>query len=372
MVNTQSPPPTHLAQFLCCAQFVISLPWLYSPLVWCVYNLVFQMIGNWQLLVGLIIMAYGPVMAFLIGVWKDITRPMPDKDIHTIRLMCDWSNRLKTGVGMAFVLWGLWAYAFEENAKYTAGYKEHLLKEFTTRSMLELGADIITKYYYTGLVGVDYMLSQIMNSRKYEISMKMASKSTMWASSHAAKKAAELKRSYMHLMNSFVRMTGLSTADIPEFANYRARKLKMTKRGVPAKRRKKKNRSARRGKRGGDKSESDGAKSLKRQLEEEEEGGEDQYGKTRQHELDNDGGIEMTAKFRQEDYYSEGSSEEASEEDDEDMQIHSNPLRSNQTSDWEVALDSKSGNYYKYNTATAEVLWVSDEENEKLRNEGRI
>jgi len=206
--------------------FVIILPWLYSPLVWCVYNLVFQVIGNWQLLVGLIIMAYGPVAFFIVGVWKDITRPMPDKEIHIIRLIMTILGRAKIFFGMIFVCWGLYDYAFEEQAKYTSEYKSYLMKDFSTMAMMELGANIVMKYYYTTVVGVDYMLSQILSSRRYEVYMQMASEDNMWKNSKAAKRAAELKEHYVTLMNKFCHMAGLSTADLPAFSHYRAHKLR--------------------------------------------------------------------------------------------------------------------------------------------------
>ena len=101
--------------------FVIVLPWLYSPLVWCIYNLVFQVIGNAQLLVGIIIVAYGPVLFFMVGVWKDITRPMPDKEIHIIRLMMTIIGRAKIVFGSFFIGWGLWVYAFEEQSEVRGG-----------------------------------------------------------------------------------------------------------------------------------------------------------------------------------------------------------------------------------------------------------
>lgn len=210
--------------------FVIVLPWLYSPLVWCVYNLVFQMIGNWPLLVGLIIMAYGPVAFFIVGVWKDITRPMPDKEIHVIRVLCTVLNRLKLLFGMIFITWGLWQYTFEEQQEYTSSYKDHLMDDFTTIGMLELCSQIMMKYYYTTIVGVDYMLSQILGARKYEVYMDIASKNERWKDSKPAKRAAELKRHYSHLMNNFCHMAGLSTADLPTFANYRLHKINKKKR----------------------------------------------------------------------------------------------------------------------------------------------
>jgi len=116
--------------------FVIVLPWLYSPLVWCVYNLVFQLIGNWPLLFGLIVMAYGPVAFFIIGVWKDITRPMPDREIHVIRVMCTVLNRLKLVVSALLIGWGLWVYTFEEQGEYTSDYKDQIMDDFSTMSMV--------------------------------------------------------------------------------------------------------------------------------------------------------------------------------------------------------------------------------------------
>ena len=45
----------------------------------------------------------------------------------------------------------------------------------------QLGASIVMKYYYTTVVGVDYMLSQILSSRRYEVYMQMASEDNMWS-----------------------------------------------------------------------------------------------------------------------------------------------------------------------------------------------
>lgn len=39
--------------FVLLGMFVLILPWLYSPLVWCLYNIVFQLMGNIYLLPGL-------------------------------------------------------------------------------------------------------------------------------------------------------------------------------------------------------------------------------------------------------------------------------------------------------------------------------
>ena len=63
---------------------------------------------------------------------------MPDKEIHIIRLMMTIIGRLKILFGAIFVFWGLWAYAFEEQAKYTSEYKSYLMKDFSTMAMMEV------------------------------------------------------------------------------------------------------------------------------------------------------------------------------------------------------------------------------------------
>ncbi|GMH68808.1 hypothetical protein TL16_g05011 [Triparma laevis f. inornata] len=351
--------------------FVIVLPWLYSPLVWCVYNLVFQVIGNWQLLVGLIIMAYGPVLFFAIGIWKDITRPMPDKEIHIIRLMMTIVGRLKIFFGAIFVFWGLWAYAFEEQAKYTSEYKSYLMKDFSTMAMLELGASIVMKYYYTTIVGVDYMLSQILSSRRYEVYMQMASQNSMWANSKAAKRAAELKEHYVSLMNKFCHMAGLSTADLPAFAHYRAHKIRKKKREKA--RAMKKEKSLRMGK----SKKSTGLAGLFGEIfsrpPDRSEGVPDIQTDIHtivEDEEDNEGGVEMgeTRNGR-------GASEFAGvnpmavemakqEKKEEKEKKKKKKKKEEDASEWQYATDPQSGKKYKYNSRTGETQWIDEGEDE--------
>ncbi|GMH67014.1 hypothetical protein TrST_g514 [Triparma strigata] len=345
--------------------FVIVLPWLYSPLVWCVYNLVFQVIGNWQLLVGLIIMAYGPVLFFIIGIWKDITRPMPDKEIHIIRLMMTIVGRLKILFGAIFVFWGLWAYTFEEQAKYTSEYKSYLMKDFSTMALMELGASIVMKYYYTTIVGVDYMLSQILSSRRYEVYMQMASQNSMWANSKAAKRAAELKEHYVSLMNKFCHMAGLSTADLPAFAHYRAHKIRKKKREKA--RALKKEKSARLGKskktglgklfsdvfsRPPDRSE--GVPDLETDIHTIVEDEEDS----------DENGVEMKETSRKGSEFvgvNPLATDKAKKEKKEKKEKKKKKKKEDET-EWQYATDPQSGKKYKYNSVTGETKWIDEGE----------
>jgi len=324
--------------------FVIVLPWLYSPLVWCVYNLVFQVIGNWQLLIGLLIMAYGPVMFFVIAIMKDITRPMPDKEIHVIRLMLTIAGRVKVVFGCIFVTWGLYVYTFQEQEAYTSGYKDYLMADFTTLSFLELAANIVMKYYYTTIVGVDYMLSQILSSRRYEVYMQMAGQNSMWSKSKAAQRAADLKDHYVHLMNNFCHMAGLSTADLPEFAHYRAHKINKAKKEAAKIKRKE---ASERNLMGGGEEKKRGFFHMN------------------------------TAFFSRPPDRSEGVPEIEPEVEMSNF-THVNPLASGDkvrkseaqvgalakptNEDWVVSTDPASGKAYKYNSKTGETEWIEEQE----------
>ena len=52
--------------------FIIVLPWLYSPMVWCIFNAIFQLIGTWQLLIGLVAYAFGPMLFFIFGKYQSV------------------------------------------------------------------------------------------------------------------------------------------------------------------------------------------------------------------------------------------------------------------------------------------------------------
>lgn len=43
--------------------FLICLPFLYCPLVWSIYNIVFQLVGSLVLLLALLLLAYSPLFA---------------------------------------------------------------------------------------------------------------------------------------------------------------------------------------------------------------------------------------------------------------------------------------------------------------------
>ena len=55
--------------------FILLLPWLYCPLVWAIYNLVYQLVGNVVLMAGLLILAFTPMAYFVVGSVLHVSKP---------------------------------------------------------------------------------------------------------------------------------------------------------------------------------------------------------------------------------------------------------------------------------------------------------
>ena len=50
--------------------------WLRFDQIWCLYNFAFQLVGDWMVLVGLLLLAYAPMINVVIGEWQSIAQPM--------------------------------------------------------------------------------------------------------------------------------------------------------------------------------------------------------------------------------------------------------------------------------------------------------
>eukprot|EP00520_Triparma_pacifica_P008489 CAMPEP_0118646036 /NCGR_PEP_ID=MMETSP0785-20121206/7827_1 /TAXON_ID=91992 /ORGANISM="Bolidomonas pacifica, Strain CCMP 1866" /LENGTH=2907 /DNA_ID=CAMNT_0006537973 /DNA_START=24 /DNA_END=8743 /DNA_ORIENTATION=+ len=186
--------------------FIIVLPWLYSPLVWVVFNVVFQLIGNWQLLVGLMAFAFGPMAFFVVGILKNVTRPFDDLEAKKMVKIFEITQALKVGLSGVFIVWGLWVFSFRENSEYFEGYKDKIFSGLSILQGCNLFSTMAAKYFYTTVVGVDYMLNQILYARKHEVLMLMHEKSDMWGQSTQAKLAATIHKDYVKLLNLFCKI----------------------------------------------------------------------------------------------------------------------------------------------------------------------
>mmetsp|Transcript_28267 Transcript_28267/g.83015 ORF Transcript_28267/g.83015 Transcript_28267/m.83015 type:complete len:668 (-) Transcript_28267:100-2103(-) len=142
--------------------FILMLPWLYCPLVWCMYNIVFQLLGNLIMLMGLLLLAYGPMTYFVLGVHFNVTKPMTD---HKMRQVLTWMNYyiiMYTSVAYCCIVYWLF---FTDARKLI----EEALKEFKNPQLaLSILFSILSKYLYTTLMGVDFMVHEIAEQRRWE------------------------------------------------------------------------------------------------------------------------------------------------------------------------------------------------------------
>jgi hypothetical protein len=143
--------------------FILVLPWLYSPLVWCIYQLVFQMIGNVFLLIGLVLLAFFPMFYFFIGYITRITTPTTEKKFaKTIQIMST------TTLFVSIVSYGLLAYFLFLAPKEP--FVDNLVKEFIKpKVVISIMVSGFSKFLYTTLAGVDFMIYEIVDQRRHEV-----------------------------------------------------------------------------------------------------------------------------------------------------------------------------------------------------------
>jgi len=61
--------------------FVLLLPWLYCPLSWSLYSMIFQFVGNPLVLLGFLVVAFTPLTYCILGKWYHLDRPMTDSNV---------------------------------------------------------------------------------------------------------------------------------------------------------------------------------------------------------------------------------------------------------------------------------------------------
>jgi len=145
--------------------FVILLPWLYCPLVWCIYNVAFQLTGTLVFFFGLLLLAFAPMSYVLLGQVYGITRPMDDA-----------SNRRMMN-GMAYLNMALLAaaaflcsyFTFGQDGDHRALAKRGI-DEFLSGpgAIFNLFVSTASKYLITTLAGVDFMTNEIAEQREFE------------------------------------------------------------------------------------------------------------------------------------------------------------------------------------------------------------
>ena len=152
--------------------FVVLLPWLYCPIMWCLYNFVFQLIGNPIMLFALLLLAYAPMVNVVVGEWKQISQPMNDAEILTVTKIIERYALMANTIAALCVVAFLVTIRDSEqlDGVDTRGAATQLLDEMMKfRVLLEMLASSISKKFYTTLAGVDYMISTIVEDRRFEV-----------------------------------------------------------------------------------------------------------------------------------------------------------------------------------------------------------
>ena len=155
--------------------FVVLLPWLYCPIMWCLYNFAFQLIGDPFMLAGLLLLAYAPMVNVIIGEWKAISQPMNDAEILTVTKVIERYGLMAQVIAVFCIAMFIYKMRDAEelegvDKKQTAkGAIDQMLEFQVVLSML---VSSISKKFYTTLAGVDYMISTIVEDRRFEIMLK--------------------------------------------------------------------------------------------------------------------------------------------------------------------------------------------------------
>ena len=65
--------------------FIVTLlPWMYCPLMWCIYNFAAQALNSVWMLIGLVMLAYFPMAFVIVGNSKEISKPMTDEEAYKV------------------------------------------------------------------------------------------------------------------------------------------------------------------------------------------------------------------------------------------------------------------------------------------------
>jgi len=180
--------------------FVLVLPWMYCPLTWCIYSVISHMVGNISLLLGLMLLAYQPLIYIIIG-WKyQLDKPMTDAQAVTATKAINKWSWYAMLLGYAFIIaflvqlfrqmvalharnqevaeedWGAgqesqWVeQVVEMGERYYKDKPGRLCWAIFFNTFLLL-CSCLEKYYLTGVAGFDWMVGRLVNLRRIERDM---------------------------------------------------------------------------------------------------------------------------------------------------------------------------------------------------------
>lgn len=174
--------------------FVMILPWLYCPMNWAIYSIIFQLVGNSALLIGLMVVAFSPVANALLSHYYEMERPKTDEEvlkasraINRILLVICLVGYILIVIYLLTVVrmyarhqnyWGL--FGGDAPDDWGAQKEGQLLLQlldmtrskrfvYLVTSNIALGiCSALGNYYLTGCAGLDWMAERMVEERRIE------------------------------------------------------------------------------------------------------------------------------------------------------------------------------------------------------------
>ena len=129
------------------------------------YNVVFQLVGNAMALVGLLILAYAPMIYTTVGLLKGITRPLNDSRARTTLQWITVSSNLTliAAYSILAVYFGLYVFTDDLEDASLVAFRDYIysssLAEVFMRLVPMFAIGVANKFYYTTVVGVSLSLT---------------------------------------------------------------------------------------------------------------------------------------------------------------------------------------------------------------------
>lgn len=178
--------------------FVLLLPWLYCPLSWSLYSIIFQFVGNPLVLLGLLVVAFTPLTYCILGKWYGLDRPMTDSTVVNVTRSI---NNIALGLQLiGYFSLGFWLLHFIRKSAYDSGFADkmmggepqadpgsdkenEMLSRFLTvedwntfvyrtlLSFITFTCSILKAFFLTGAAGADWMVGEMLEFYQMERSM---------------------------------------------------------------------------------------------------------------------------------------------------------------------------------------------------------
>ena len=207
--------------------FVILIPWLYAPVLWCLFNFAFQYGGNAYILPGFLLLSFTPMIYFIVGSYYQAPRPMTGKLVVRLYKVTFRLATLCSIVGFFVSLGGV-IYAYYGNGTgaltWTRNKIDHLYDgklengEWEWRNLYTILppiANFVHKYCFTLLVAVDFIMYTCIQQRVYELYLEegvegikhfMQQEQIDKLHPYTDEEVAEMNRSRIERLNAFSKL----------------------------------------------------------------------------------------------------------------------------------------------------------------------